>query len=183
MCEAQRLAPPNGAKSQTPSVSAQIDPVMTAIVAMTRNRVIGKNNKIPWRLPGEQKWFKAITMGHAVLMGRKTFESIGRPLPGRHNIVVTRSRDIEGVEVVRDLQEFDPNPYEENGKNLFVIGGSEIYRALLPRCKAIYVTMVKQEHDGDTYFPEFESGFEIQEVIRETPEYDMLRYGRVVFGK
>jgi len=156
---------------------------MTAIVAMTRNRVIGKNNKIPWRLPSEQKWFKAITMGHAVLMGRKTFESIGRPLPGRHNIVVTRSRDIEGVEVVRDLEGFDPSPYEANGKNLFVIGGSEIYRALLPRCKAIYVTMVKQEHDGDTYFPEFESGFEIQEVIRETPEYDMLRYGRVVFGE
>jgi dihydrofolate reductase len=151
---------------------------MKTIVAMTRNRVIGKNNKIPWRLPGEQKWFKAMTMGHAVLMGRKTFESIGGPLPGRHNIVVTRSVDIEGVEIVRDLEKFDPSPYEADGKDVFVIGGSEIYRALLPRCETIYATIVKQEHDGDTYFPEFESGFEIQEVIRETLEYDVLRYRR-----
>ena len=152
---------------------------MKAIVAMTRNRVIGKNNKIPWRLPGEQKWFKSITVGHAVLMGRKTFESIGRPLPGRHNIVVTRSGDIEGVEIVRDLEKFDPSPYEADGKEVFVIGGSEIYRALLPRCEIIYVTMVKREHDGDAYFPEFESGFEIREVIRETLEYDVLRYRRL----
>jgi len=152
---------------------------MKAIVAMTRNRVIGKNNKIPWRLPGEQKWFKLMTMGHTVLMGRKTFESIGRPLPGRQNIVVTRSGDIDGVEIVRNLEKFDPDPYEADGKEVFVIGGAEIYRALLPRCKTIYVTMVKQEHDGDAYFPEFESGFEIHEVIRETPEYDVLRYRRI----
>jgi len=152
---------------------------MKAIVAMTRNRVIGKNNKIPWRLPGEQKWFKLMTMGHTVLMGRKTFESIGRPLPGRQNIVVTRSGDLDGVEIVRNLEKFDPGPYEADGKEVFVIGGAEIYRALLPRCKTIYVTMVKQEHDGDAYFPEFESGFEIHEVIRETPEYDVLRYRRI----
>jgi|SRR5262249_4713731 len=152
---------------------------MKAIVAMTRNRVIGKNNKIPWRLPGEQKWFKAITMGHVVLMGRKTFESIGGPLPGRHNIVVTRSGDIEGVEIARELEEFDPSPYEAQGKELFVIGGAEIYRALLPRCRMIYLTMVKREHNGDAYFPEFESDFEIQEVIRETPAYDVLLYRRV----
>ena len=152
---------------------------MHAIVARTRNRVIGKNNKIPWRLPGEQKWFKLMTMGHTVLMGRKTFESIGRPLPGRQNIVVTRSGDIDGVEIVRNLEKFDPGPYEADGKEVFVIGGAEIYRALLPRCKTIYVTMVKQEHDGDAYFPEFESGFEIHEVIRETPEYDVLRYRRI----
>src|SRR5262249_13757511 len=132
-----------------------------------------------WRLPGEQKWFKTITMGHAVLMGRKTFESIGRALPGRPNIVVTRSGDIEGVEIVRDLEKFDPSPHEANGKELFVIGGYELYRALLPRCRTIYVTIVKQEHDGDAYFPEFESDFEIQEVIRETPEYDVLLYRRV----
>ena len=151
---------------------------MKAIVAMTRNRVIGKGNKIPWLLPGEQKWFKETTMGHPVLMGRKTFESIGRPLPGRHNIVVTRSGKIGGVEIVRDLTEFNPALYEANGRDVFVIGGSEIYRALLPKCDAIYVTMVKQEYDGDTYFPEFESSFEVCEVIRETPLYDVLLYRR-----
>jgi dihydrofolate reductase len=83
------------------------------------------------------------------------------------------------VEIVRDLEKFDPSPYEADGKEVFVIGGSEIYRALLPRCEIIYVTMVKREHDGDAYFPEFESGFEIREVIRETLEYDVLRYRRV----
>ena len=73
---------------------------MKAIVAMTRDRVIGKNNKIPWRLPGEQKWFKEVTMGHPILMGRKTFESIGRPLPGRRNLIVTRTGNFAGIDVI-----------------------------------------------------------------------------------
>jgi dihydrofolate reductase len=151
---------------------------MKAIVAMTPNRVIGKDNKIPWHLPGEQKWFKQITMGHYVLMGRKTFESIGHPLPGRRNLVVTRSGAIEGVEIIRDLEKFDSGPYEVQGKDLFVIGGAEVYRALLRRCDSIYVTMVKQEFNGDTYFPAFESGFEFSETLRETSAYDVLRYQR-----
>ena len=117
-------------------------------------------------------------MGHPVLMGRKTFESIGRPLRGRRNIVVTRSGKIVGVEIVRDLTEFNPALYEANGRDVFVIGGSEIYRALLPKCDAIYVTMVKQEYEGDTYFPEFESSFGVCEVIRETQLYDVLLYRR-----
>jgi dihydrofolate reductase len=152
---------------------------MKAIVAMTSNRVIGKDNQIPWHLPGEQKWFKQITMGHSILMGRKTFESIGRPLPGRRNLVVTRSREIHGVEIVCDLEKFDPSSYEVNGKDLFVIGGAEIYRALLPKCGSIYVTMLKQEFSGDTYFPAFETSFELSEVIRETSAYDVLRYLRI----
>jgi dihydrofolate reductase len=152
---------------------------MKAIVAMTPNRVIGKDNQIPWHLPGEQKWFKQITMGHSILMGRKTFESIGRPLPGRRNLVVTRSREIQGVEIVCDLEKFDPSFYEINGKDLFVIGGAEIYRALLPKCDTIYVTMLKQEFSGDTYFPAFETSFELSEVIRETSAYDVLRYLRI----
>jgi dihydrofolate reductase len=152
---------------------------MKAIVAMTPNRVIGKDNQIPWHLPGEQKWFKQITMGHTILMGRKTFESIGRPLPGRRNLVVTRSREIQGVEIVCDLEKFDPSFYEINGKDLFVIGGAEIYRALLPKCDTIYVTMLKQEFSGDTYFPAFETSFELSEVIRETSAYDVLRYLRI----
>jgi dihydrofolate reductase len=152
---------------------------MKAIVAMTRNRVIGKNNGIPWRLAGEQKWFKEITMGHPVLMGRKTFESIGQPLPGRHNLVVTRSGKIDGVEIVRDLEKFDPISREADGKEVFVIGGSEIYRTLLPKCDTIYVTMVKEEYDGDTYFPEFESHFKVCDILRETPEYQVFLYERV----
>ena len=119
-------------------------------------------------------------MGHSVLMGRKTFESIGRPLPGRRNLVVTRSGTIEGVEIIRDLEKFDSGRYEEEGKDLFIIGGAEIYRALLLKCDSIFVTLVKQEFEGDTYFPPFESDFELSEVIRETPTYDVLCYQRRV---
>ena len=119
---------------------------MKAIVAMTRDRVIGKNNKIPWHLPGEQKWFKEVTMGHPILMGRKTFESIGRPLPGRRNLVVTRARNFAGVDVIHDLNEFDPTPYEVDGREIFVIGGAEIYKALLDRCDTIYATVVKEDY-------------------------------------
>jgi dihydrofolate reductase len=149
-----------------------------AIVAMTRKRVIGDGNRIPWRLQGEQRWFKEITMGHPILMGRKTFESIGKPLPGRRNLVVTRTGTFEGVDLVRDLETFDPGHYESEGKEIFMIGGAEIYSTLLGRCNAIYATIVKQEYAGDTLFPEFESQFAISETIRETPEYDIFFYKR-----
>jgi dihydrofolate reductase len=149
-----------------------------AIVAMTRNRVIGDRNRIPWRLQGEQRWFKEVTMGHPILMGRKTFESIGKPLPGRRNLVVTRTGAFSEVDLVRDLELFDPTPYESEGKEIFVIGGAEIYSTLLGRCNAIYATIVKQEYTGDTIFPEFESQFAISKTIRETPEYDIFLYNR-----
>jgi dihydrofolate reductase len=119
---------------------------MKAIVAMTRNRVIGQNNKIPWRLRGEQKWFQEVTMGHPILMGRKTFESIGRPLPGRRNLVVTRTGNFAGVDLIRDLNAFDPTSYESHDQGIFVIGGAEIYQALLDRCDTIYATIVKKEN-------------------------------------
>jgi dihydrofolate reductase len=156
---------------------------MKAIVAMTRNRVIGKNNRIPWRLSAEQRWFKEVTMGHPILMGRKTFESIGRALPGRRNLVVTRAGKFAGVELIRDLNAFDPAPYELDGAEIFVIGGAEIYQALLDRCDMIYATVVKREYDGDAYFPEFESQFEISEMIRETPEFDIFCYRRASTSK
>src|ERR1700732_4173656 len=134
---------------------------MKAIVAMTRDRVIGKNNKIPWRLPDEQRWFKEVTMGHPILMGRKTFESIGKPLPGRRNIVVSRTGNFAGVDLIRDLQSFDPAPFEWQGKEIFVIGGAEIFLALLGRCDSFYGTIVKEDYPGDAFFPEFESKFEL----------------------
>ncbi len=151
---------------------------MKAIVAMTPKRVIGQNNRIPWRLRGEQAWFKEMTMGHTILMGRKTFESIGKPLSGRRNLVVTRTGNFAGVDLIRDLESFDPAPYELNGKEIFVIGGAEIYDALLDRCDSIYATIVKEEYAGDTYFPDFGSQFEISRTIRETPEYDIFCYKR-----
>ena len=117
-------------------------------------------------------------MGHPILMGRKTFESIGQPLPGRRNLIVTRVENLAGVDLIRDLNEFDPTPYELGGREIFVIGGAEMYKALLDRCDTIYVTVVKKAYEGDAYFPEFESRFEITETIRETPEFDILCYRR-----
>jgi dihydrofolate reductase len=151
---------------------------MNAIAAMALNRVIGRDNKIPWYLPEDFKWFKKITMGHSILMGRKTFESIGKPLPGRRNLVVSRTAEIPNVEVVRDLDHFDPAFYETDGKEIFVMGGADIYRQLLSRCQTIYLTVVKREYDGDAFFPEFERDFARSERILETPEFDVLFFRR-----
>ena len=117
-------------------------------------------------------------MGHPILMGRKTFESIGRALPGRRNLVVTRAGIFAGVDVVHDLNEFDPTLYEVNGREIFVIGGAEIYKALLDRCDTVYATIVKKEYPGDAYFPEFESHFALSETIRATPDFDIFLYKR-----
>jgi dihydrofolate reductase len=151
---------------------------MNAIVAMTPDRVIGIENRIPWRLPDDLKLFKKITMGHVILMGRKTFESIGKPLPGRTNLVVSRGAHFAGVEMIRDLEHFDPARFEMNGQEIFVIGGTEIYKRLLHRCQKLYVTHVHRECAGDSYFPEFESIFQKTEKIAESHEFDTFIYRR-----
>jgi len=149
---------------------------MIAIAAMTPARVIGRGSEIPWRIPGEQKWFKEATLGHPILMGNRTFESIGRPLPGRRNLVVSRSRSWPGVEMIRDLSQFDPEQYSPE---IFVIGGAEIYAQLLDRCRELLITRVKTKYEGDVFFPEFESKFALIEQIRETPDYVIQRWERV----
>lgn len=146
---------------------------MIAIAAMTPSRVIGRGNTIPWRIPGEQKWFKEVTMGHPILMGSRTFESIGRPLPGRLNLVVSRSQSWPGVEVIRDLAQFDPERYSTE---VYVIGGAAVYGELLDRCRELLITRVKREYEGDAYFPEFESKFQLIEQIRATPDYVIERW-------
>jgi dihydrofolate reductase len=148
---------------------------MKAIAAMTPSRVIGRGNTIPWRIPGEQKWFKEVTLGNCVLMGSKTYLSIGRALPGRRNLVVSRARHWEGVEMIRDLTGFDPAKYAEE---IYVIGGAEIYSQLLDRCDELLITQLKAEYPGDVYFPEYESKFFRVEQIRETPDYAIFRYAR-----
>jgi dihydrofolate reductase len=148
---------------------------MKAIAAMTPSRVIGRANTIPWKIPGEQKWFKEVTIGHSVLMGSRTYVSIGKPLPGRRNLVVSRSQSWEGVEMIRDLSRFDPSNYSDE---IYVIGGAEIYRQLLDRCDELLITQLKTEYPGDIFFPEYESKFSITEEIRETPDYRILRYAR-----
>ena len=129
-------------------------PIM-AVVAMAENRVIGCNNQLPWRLPADLRHFKAVTMGKPVIMGRKTYESIGRPLPGRLNIVVTRDSQWQtpGCTVVRSLEKALAVAGETSA-DICVIGGSELYRQLLPQVHRIYLTIVHHTFLGDAYFPE-----------------------------
>lgn len=125
---------------------------------MATNRVIGANNAIPWHLPGELKMFKRITMGHHLIMGRNTWESIGRVLPGRTTVVVTRQRDyrIPGAVVAASLD--DAIAACSGDDEIFVIGGAQLYAAALPRADRIYLTVVDAEVAGDTHMPEFDLG-------------------------
>ena len=137
------------------------------IAAMAANRVIGKGDDIPWRVPGEQRRFKEITMGHALVMGRKTFESIGRPLPGRQNIIVTRQRNYaaKGCDVAHSLSEAMEKC--RGAEKVFIAGGEEIYTQALAMADEIYLTTLQRTVEGDRYFPEF-SAKDFQQIFSET---------------
>lgn len=145
---------------------------ISLVWAMAQNRVIGRNNKLPWHLPEDLKYFKRITLGKPVIMGRKTYESIGKPLPGRTNIVVTRNEDFsaEGIKVVNSLaaaKTLCENIAEIDGiKEAMVIGGAQIYSQALPIADRLYLTEVHADVDGDTCFPEFDRS-EWKEMGRE----------------
>jgi dihydrofolate reductase len=131
-------------------------PLISLIVAMAQNGVIGRDNRLPWRLPEDLRRFKAITMGKPILMGRKTFESIGKPLPGRTNLVLTRDRDwrAQGAVVVNSLDQ--ALRQASDSEELVAIGGAEIYRLLMPFARRIYLTHVHADIPGDTFFPDFD---------------------------
>lgn len=130
------------------------------IVAAASNRAIGKNNALPWYLPNDLKYFKATTMGKPLIMGRKTYESIGKPLPGRTNIVLTTDQQYasEGVKVVHAVDEAlsvaRSVAFLDEAQEVIVIGGAEIYALLLPEAQRLYMTEVKAEIEGDAFFPE-----------------------------
>ena len=151
---------------------------LIAIVAMAHNRVIGRAGTIPWHISDELRWFKRATTGHTVLMGRKTWDSLGRPLPNRRNLVLTHGPEIEGVTAIRDLENFDPAAYAEPGTHVFVIGGAQIYAQLLPRCDELLLTLVPLDVEGDAFFPEFEPLFEYAETVLVHPEFEVRRYVR-----
>ena len=140
--------------------------------AMAQNRVIGRNNNLPWYLPEDLKYFKRITMGKPIIMGRKTFESIGKALPGRANIVVTRNPEYsaDGIKVVTSLeaaQSLSESILAIDGmEEAMVIGGAEIYSQALPFADRLYLTEVHAEVEGDTYFPEFDRSA-WQEIARQ----------------
>lgn len=129
---------------------------ITLIAALARNGVIGRNNQMPWKIPGEQAYFKRMTMGHPIVMGRKTWESIGRPLPGRRNVVVTRNRQFvaPGAEAVASLDEALTQTGDAD--EIFIIGGGELYAQALPRAHRLLLTEIDAEFEGDAFFPVFD---------------------------
>ena len=131
--------------------------ILSFVVAMARNGIIGQDNQLPWRLPADLRHFKAVTMGKPIIMGRKTYESIGRPLPGRTNIVLTRAPDYtaEGCLVVHSVEE--ALAAAGDAEEVMIIGGAELYRQLLPRADRIYLTRVEEDVAGDTYFPQLDA--------------------------
>lgn len=160
-------------------------PTVTLVVAAGRNRVIGRQGAIPWRLPGEQAMFKALTIGHVLVMGRLTYDSIGRPLPGRQTVVVTRRADwlpADGahpdVQVATDVDaaialaaSLDPE--------VFVVGGGEIYAATMARADKMVVTWVDAEPEGDAYFPEFDTADWSVTAQSGHDGYTVVHYERV----
>lgn len=145
-----------------------------AIAAMSENRVIGNGNKIPWHLPDDFKWFKKMTTGQIVVMGRKTFESIGRPLPNRTTIVLSRTHfHFPGVQTISDLSQLDS---VNEAQEIFICGGAQIYEQTLPLCSDLYLTQVKRVVEGDAFFPPFEKAFEFFEEIFDGPEFKILHY-------
>ena len=151
---------------------------LTAIVAMTPDRVIGRGGALPWYLPEDLAFFKRVTSGHPVVMGRKTFESIGRPLPKRRNIVLTRDPNwsAEGVEVIHRPEDLKTLPELEG--RVFIIGGSEIYSAFLPEIDDLLVSHVFEAHEGDTRFPEFSEDFPHSELLETHAGFEVRRWSR-----
>jgi dihydrofolate reductase len=127
------------------------------IVAISKNRVIGDSNKLIWNLPADLKRFKEITTGHSIVMGRKTYESIGRPLPNRRNIIITRDNtyQVEGCEIVNSIEE----ALLLTNSDCFIIGGGEIYKQSLHLVDKIYMTLVDEDFEGDTTFPELDKSW------------------------
>jgi dihydrofolate reductase len=149
----------------------------SAIAAMSVNRVIGLANKIPWYLPEDFKWFKKITTGQVVVMGRRTFESIGKPLRDRSTIVVSRSHfRYPGVRTVSDLNQIQ---IEGDPRQFFICGGAQIYAVALPLCADLYLTLVKKMVAGDAFFPPFEDQFVAREEILDCAEFKITRYRNI----
>jgi dihydrofolate reductase len=148
-----------------------------AIAAMSLNRVIGVGNRIPWHLPEDFKWFKQMTTGHVIVMGRKTFESIGKPLPNRTTVVLTHSMaSIHGVRTISDLSQLDPADPALAGREIFICGGAQLYRQALPLCSDLFLTLVQRVVEGDILFPPFEDQFELVEEVLDRPEFKVLHY-------
>ena len=157
-------------------MSGSAPPVLEAVVAMASNRVIGKDGDLPWRLPEDLKWFKKLTLGHPIVMGRRTMESLPGPLPKRRNVVVSRSLDEApgGFELVRGCEEAIEHLADE--ETVFVIGGARIYAEMIPRCEVVYLSYVFHPYEGDTQLPDFEEGFVLEEILHRDGDFELRKY-------
>jgi dihydrofolate reductase len=159
--------------------------MIALVAAMAANRAIGKDGELPWHLPADLRFFKRLTTGHTVIMGRKTFDTVGRPLPDRWNVIVTRDRNYRqaGASVVHSIEE--ALRMTRGDEISFVVGGAEIYRLALPYAHRLYLTVVHATPDGDTFFPEFdEREWElVEDVLHDADEqhayaFSFRRYDR-----
>ncbi len=144
--------------------------ILSQISAMAKNRVIGINNNLPWEIPEDMKFFRAKTKGHIMIMGRKTFESLGTPLPGRFHIIITRQKNyhyehpqVKVVGTVNEAVALAKTILPEWPEEVFIIGGGEIYKESLPVTNKIYLTIIEEEFDGDAYYPELPNCFQMVE--------------------
>jgi len=164
--------------------------VLAAIVAKARNGVIGRDNALPWHIPGELQYFKRMTLGKAVIMGRKTCESLGRPLPQRDNIVVTRNAGFyaEGFAIEHSLESAieraqpRTSDAEHTPNEIMIIGGAQLYQQALPGLQRLYITEIHRDVTGDAYFPALDSN-EWQEVRREPQQVADERFDYVVYER
>jgi len=149
---------------------------MKAIAAMSINRVIGDEGRIPWHIPEDFKWFKQCTLDQVVVMGRKTFDSIGKPLPRRETLLVSRSAtsaEYPGITILDNLEKLSTF---ETDKEIWICGGAEIYTQTLPLCRELLLTVVKQKVQGDAFFPQFEPLFGRPETLRDEPDFVIYRF-------
>ena len=149
--------------------------IFTAVAAMSCNSVIGNKGQLPWHLSEDLKFFKKLTYGSPVIMGRKTYESIGRPLPGRKNIVISSNPNVEGnIETHQSIEDLI-KVYKDSTESLFIIGGAQIYSALLNWTKEIYLTYIYKEYSGDTYFPKIDNDFKLNGIEFKTEEFEVRK--------
>lgn len=158
--------------------------ILSLIAAMSNNRVIGKNNTLPWHLPADLKHFKNMTLGKPIIMGRRTFESIGKPLPGRQNIIMTRDKNYHatGCTIIHSFEQIKSST---DAPEIMVIGGAELYTQLLSQAQRLYLTFIHADFEGDRYFPEWQTN-QWQEISREDhlkDEQNNYDYTFVTFEK
>ncbi len=160
--------------------------MLSAIVAIDQNNVIGNHNKLPWHLPADLNYFKQVTLNKTIIMGRKTFESIGRPLPHRKNMIVTRDKNFKATacEIIYSIDDVIAMS-QNNDEEFFLIGGAELFNQLLPHVKRLYLTLVHHTFEGDAFFPEidFKEWNEISRVDYPADEKNAYSYSFLVLGK